>query len=84
MKIQLLGLSVLITMLTACSSHQYQMGQYVNQLTAEQIYNPGAVLENAGYVPDGQGERMEKPYKVYTGKSDSSLSGTSSRVLNSK
>lgn len=81
MKMQLIGLSLLIALLSGCSSHEYQLGQYVEQMKAEQMYNPSAALENLGYVPDGNGERMEKTYNVYTGKAEGSLGGTSSRVL---
>ncbi len=81
MKMQLAGLTLLLALFTGCASDQYQLGQYVEQMKAEQMYNPNAALENLGYMPETSGERMEKPYGIYTGKAESNLGGTSSRIL---
>lgn len=79
---KLLFWAVLSVITLGCSSNEYRLGQSVAQMKAEQTYNPNAAKENQGYVPDGQGERIESSLGVYTGKADESLKGTSSQVLN--
>ncbi|MCE0494316.1 hypothetical protein [Vibrio salinus] len=81
MKMNIVFLFILTVLTLGCTSTEYQLGQSVAQMKAEQIYNPGAAKENQGYIPDGQGERIESSLSTYTGKSDDSLSGTSSQVL---
>lgn len=84
MKIKLVLLSILAVMLMGCAtSGNYQLGQSLAQMKTEQTYNPDAGTENVGYVPDGQGERMEEAQAIYTGKAEGSLSGTDSQVLDS-
>lgn len=81
MKVLSVILSIFIVFITGCSSDNYQSGEYVSQMKSEQLYNPDATKENLGYVPDGLGERMEKSYGDYTGKSTDDLGDTSSQVL---
>ncbi len=81
MKTKLVFLSILTVMILGCASNDYPLGQSVAQMKMEQTYNPDAAKENVGYVPDGQGERIEKAQGIYTGKAESSLGGTDSQVL---
>lgn len=59
------------------------LGQSVTLVKQDQTYNPQATNENLSVVPDGTGERMQVGYDRYVGKTDDSLSGTSSQVLES-
>lgn len=59
------------------------LGQHVSELKRLQTYNPEASQENKDIIPDGNGERMEDVYNIYTGKKSEALQGTGqSQVLN--
>lgn len=55
----------------------HKLGSHVAQVRKAQTYNPNATQENMGVIPDGNGERMEDVYSIYTGKKGEELKGSS-------
>lgn len=80
MKVTIMVLIVLSAVVTGCAN-EAPLGQSVAQMKAEQRYNPDAASQNEGYVPEANGERMEKTYSLYIDKTTDKMSGSSSRVL---
>ncbi|RQW63023.1 hypothetical protein [Vibrio viridaestus] len=82
MKLNMIAIFMALGISGGCVSGDYQAGGYVNTLIEQQTYNPDAVRDNRDFLPQGSGERMEKAYTTYSGKSGGELnSGTESRVL---
>ncbi|MGR5131301.1 hypothetical protein [Vibrio alfacsensis] len=76
------GILGLALMLTGCANEP-ALGHHVAQVKSLQTYNPNATQENQDFIPDGNGERMEDAYNIYTGKKNETLQGTGqSQVLN--
>lgn len=71
--------------LSGCANHNHagvqRLGSHVAQIRSEQTFNPNATQENLGVVPDGNGERMEDVYSIYTGKKVEVLQGSNSQVI---
>lgn len=76
---------VVMAGLTGCANQDHvgvqRLGSHVAQIRSEQTFNPNATQENLGLVPDGNGERMEDVYSIYTGKKVEVLQGSNSQVI---
>ncbi len=63
-------------------ANEPRLGYHMAKVKSEQVYNPNATQENMHVIPDGNGERMEDAYSIYTGKKGEELKGSStSQVL---
>ncbi|MDW6002353.1 hypothetical protein [Vibrio mangrovi] len=69
-------LLVTVAGLSGCANRE-RLGRSVAEVRAEQTYNPNATTENMGFIPTGNGERMEAAYDAYTGKESQGKSGSS-------
>lgn len=58
-----------------------RLGHHMASVKQQQVYNPNATQENLGVIPDGNGERMEDVYSIYTGKKVEVLQGSNSQVI---
>lgn len=78
----MVGALGMVFMLAGCANEP-ALGYHVAKLKSEQTYNPEASIQNQDVIPDGNGERMEDVYQVYTGKKNENLqSAGQSKVLN--
>ncbi|WP_417212505.1 hypothetical protein [Acinetobacter venetianus] len=71
-----------IALLSVGCSNEPRLGYHMAKVKQQQVYNPNATQENVSVIPDGNGERMEDVYSIYTGKKGEDLKGNaSSQVL---
>lgn len=82
MKTYILLSAVSTLFLLGGCANEPKLGYHMTKVKSEQVYNPNATQENMHVIPDGNGERMEDAYSIYTGKKGEELKGSStSQVL---
>lgn len=81
MKTHFLLLAGISLAVAGCATNDPHLGYHMALVKQQQTYNPNASHENLAVVPEGNGERMEDVYNIYTGKKAETLQGTTSRVI---
>lgn len=80
----LIGMGITLVM-SGCANQSHigvqKLGGHVAQIKTLQTYNPNATQENMAIIPDGNGERMEDAYSIYTGKKSEDLKGSSTSQI---
>lgn len=67
-----------LVFLGGCANQpESSLGYHMAKVKSEQTYNPNATRDNMHVIPDGNGERMEDAYSLYTGKKGEELKGSS-------
>lgn len=80
----LIGMGITLVMSGCANQNQVgvqKLGGHVAQIKTLQTYNPNATQENMAIIPDGNGERMEDAYSIYTGKKSEDLKGSSTSQI---
>ncbi|WP_282177781.1 hypothetical protein [Vibrio nereis] len=71
------AVSTLVFLGGCANEPESSLGYHMAKVKSEQTYNPNATRDNMHVIPDGNGERMEDAYSLYTGKKGEELKGSS-------